>query len=292
MAATSDWRLYQLYMEFGAAQDRRNRVNEAADAYALALYYARRLNDPARVNECRQLVLTRSPNHVAGQAVSAPLFFAQLLMRYPADEVEHMLAGGRPAVAVAEEAPPIDPPPEERTFRRTQTIKPTYEGVAQSSAHHHSEPTFAGGMRPEPRPFVTDDVLLSDADPLDEEPDAPRRKTTVADLSAAVKALAAGSITSGLLLVAYIGYSIYPMVNPVQVRKEAPLDLNDDHKIVVAEDAVASKKVETVAPPPKPAPTAPAKKKQVAASGANTPVSLSNESALKVADRPGEDPSR
>ena len=74
MAATSDWRLYQLYMEFGEAQDRRARVNEAADAYALALYYARRLNDPARINECRQLVLSRSPNHIAGQAVSAPLF--------------------------------------------------------------------------------------------------------------------------------------------------------------------------------------------------------------------------
>ncbi|HVJ81062.1 MAG TPA: hypothetical protein VNC50_08335, partial [Planctomycetia bacterium] len=91
MAASSDWELYQLYMDVGDAQTRRQRLHEAADSYALALYYARRMGDVTRVGHCRELVLARSPNHVAGQSISAPLFYAQLLMRYPADEMQQAL---------------------------------------------------------------------------------------------------------------------------------------------------------------------------------------------------------
>jgi hypothetical protein len=273
MAATSDWRLYQLYMEFGEAQDRRARAIEAADAYALALYYARRLNDPARINECRQLVISRSPNHIGAQQVSAPLFFAQLLMRYPADEVEMMLTGGRPSVAVAEEPPPhVSPPPyQERSFRQTQTIKPTYERVEGDGERHHSEPTFTGMPRNSAASFVSDDVLLSDAG-LTGEDDENRssKRTTVADLSTAVKALAAGTITSGLLLVAYVGYSLYPMMNQRQREAASSGAHASDTKIIVTEESEQLKPAESVTAPP----AAVVKAPPIAEAGANMPVSL------------------
>ena len=298
MAATSDWRLYQLYMEFGEAQDRRARANEAADAYALALYYARRLNDPARINECRQLVLARSPNHIAAQAVSAPLFFAQLLMRYPADEVELALSAGRPGVAVAEEPPPYAqaPPSPERTFRRTQTIKPIYEGIGRNGQHHHAEPTFVGMSQDSATPFVSDDVLLADAGLLDDVDDEVGGKRIYREnLSTAVKALATGTIASGLLLVAYLGYSLYPMMNQMQ-RGASANNSNAPDKVLVADDATppklldAPKKSEdpVVAPPP-PAQAIVAKKTPaIAESGANTPVSLPDEPSAKISAKPSD----
>jgi len=287
MAATSDWRLYQLYMEFGEAQDRRARATEAADAYALALYYARRLNDPARINECRQLVVSRSPNHIAAQQVSAPLFFAQLLMRYPADEVEMMLSGGRPSVAVAEEPPPhVSPPPyQERSFRQTQTIKPTYERVEGDAEHHHSEPTFTGMPRNSTASFVSDDVLLSDAglnDDVDENRSS--KRTTVADLSTAVKALAAGTITSGLLLVAYVGYSLYPMMNQSQRGAASNGALVSDHKIIVTEETEPQKPAENAAAPP----AAVVKAAPIAEAGANMAVSLPDDPEPKLSAKPND----
>jgi len=282
MGATSDWRLYQLYMEFGEAQDRRARPNEAADAYALALYFARRLNDSARIHECRQLVLSRNPNHVAGQAVSAPLFFAQLLMRYPADEVEMMLTAGKqdyssPSVAVAEEEPRVQSQ-SARTFRQAQSVKQSFDGYARTS-HHHTEPSYEGMSRASVRPIIAEDVLLADAGLLDDSDiDESRRRGGLIDFSTAAKALAAGTIASGLLLVAYLGYSLYPVLHQVKGKSSGEPD-----SVIVTEDDS-----QRASDPPRPTSmiqkvnTTPV----VAKAGANTPVSLSEETPPKLSARP------
>lgn len=88
----SDQRLYELYLEFAEANGRRAQTGEAADAYSLALYYARRLGDAEKIDHCRDQVAQLNPNHILSHQTSAPLFFAQLLMRYPADEVQHALS--------------------------------------------------------------------------------------------------------------------------------------------------------------------------------------------------------
>jgi hypothetical protein len=288
MAATSDWRLYQLYLEFGEAQDRRGRTGEAADAFALALYYARRMNDSARIHECRQLVLARNPNHVAGQAVSAPLFFAQLLMRYPADEVELALSTGRPqtpSVAVADDVPDVEPRSEDRTFRQARSARPSFDDFAQT-VHHHAEPTFEGMPRSTPRPVVADDVLLADAGLLDEgKGDALNKRMSLGDFSTAVKAFAAGSIASGLLLVAYLGYSLYPMLNHIKAERGG---FRGDDTIIVTDDDAGRNVERQVVEPPKtppavveraPAPT------PIPEAGANMAVRLSSEPATTITSR-------
>jgi len=285
MAATSDWRLYQLYMEFGEAQDQRGRSPEAADAYALALYYARRLNDAARIHECRQLVLERNPNHVAGQAVSAPLFFAQLLMRYPADEVELALTGGRSEtsarVAVADEIPSAEARPE-RTFRQAHAAKPRFDHASMS--RHHAEPSFDGYSTSHGRGEVDGDVLLADAGLLDDRDNG--SKSAIPDLSAALKALAAGTIASGLLLVAYAGYSLYPMINKMnaQVREpEGSFVVTDDSDPPKPTEAASSSPIAT----PQSAPTiVVAKPAPIPEAGANTPVSIPDEPPPKVSALP------
>jgi hypothetical protein len=289
MSATPDWRLYQLYMEFGEAQDRRSRQGEAADAYALALYFARRLNDPARIHECRQLVLSRNPNHVAAQAVSAPLFFAQLLMRYPADEVEMMLTAGKqeyssPTVAVAEEEPIVQTQNTGRTFRQAQAAKPSFDGFART-AHHHSEPTYEGMSRTSVRPIIAEDVLLADAGLLDDpETDDRRGRSSISDLSTAAKALAAGTIASGLLLVAYLGYTLYPVFH--QMKSGRGSDGSADSIIFAEDDSpkVVDPPSQTT-PAPKPIFAQPIVK-EAAKSGANTPVSLADEPPTKLTARP------
>lgn len=86
--ATSDQRLQQLYLDLAQMQAGYGDPNRAADAYALALYYARRRGDVTLASECREQVRRHNPRHVIARDGSAPLFFAQLLLRYPADEVE------------------------------------------------------------------------------------------------------------------------------------------------------------------------------------------------------------
>lgn len=287
MAATSDWRLYQLYMEFGEAQDHRARPSEAADAYALALYFARRLNDPARIQECRKLVLARNPNHVAAQAVSAPLFFAQLLMRYPADEVEMMLTSDRPessgpTVAVAEEEPVIHTQ-NARTFRQAQSVKPTYESFARSH-HHHSEPTFEGMARARVRPIIEDDVLLADAGLLDDDSDQQGRRS-LADLPTAAKALAAGAIASGLLLIAYLGYSLYPIMHRMEAKGGS--GRSGDAIVVTEDDSPSVKEPPQQSDPPMN--VNPKTPRVIAKAGANTPIRLSPEPPPKLSARPVED---
>lgn len=91
MSARSKEELQTLYFELGDALAREGRLAEAADVYAIAMYYARRTGNQSLAELCREQVLTCHPNHVGAREESAPLFFAQLLMRYPAEDAQRRL---------------------------------------------------------------------------------------------------------------------------------------------------------------------------------------------------------
>lgn len=107
MSMSTDQQLFDLYMELAETQHPRGRRNEAADAYALCVYYARRLGNPELAEHCRRLVRECHPHHVIAQEYSAPLFFAQLLMRYPAEDAQETLF----MIRKAESAPAPAPEP-------------------------------------------------------------------------------------------------------------------------------------------------------------------------------------
>jgi hypothetical protein len=91
MSSSSDQQLHTLYWDLAELHCVGGRRSEAADHFALALYYARRMSNAERVEAARRRVVECSPQHLAAREVSAPLFFAQLLIRYPADEAAHSL---------------------------------------------------------------------------------------------------------------------------------------------------------------------------------------------------------
>ena len=91
MSARSKEELQTLYFELGDALARAGQLPEAADSYAIAMYYARRTGNQSLADLCREQVLACHPNHVGGREESAPLFFAQLLMRYPAEDAQRRL---------------------------------------------------------------------------------------------------------------------------------------------------------------------------------------------------------
>lgn len=105
MSISTDQQLFDLYAELAETQQSRGRRNEAADAYALCVYYARRLGNPELAEHCRQLVRECHPHHVIALEYSAPLFFAQLLMRYPAEDAQETLY----MIRKSESAPPPAP---------------------------------------------------------------------------------------------------------------------------------------------------------------------------------------
>jgi hypothetical protein len=86
MAGTSKEELQSIYFELADFKARAGQLPEAADCYALALYYARRVGNQPLADLCKEQILACHPNHVAVRENNAPLFFAQLLMRYPAEE--------------------------------------------------------------------------------------------------------------------------------------------------------------------------------------------------------------
>lgn len=95
MATKCDEQLHDVYMSLGAAQAGQGQIAEAADAYALALYYAKRIGSEALVEKCRRLILAFDAKHMGAQAKVAPLYFAQLLIRYPVDRARQMLKNGQ-----------------------------------------------------------------------------------------------------------------------------------------------------------------------------------------------------
>jgi hypothetical protein len=92
MAGTSKEELQSIYFELADFKARAGQLPEAADCYALALYYARRVSNQPLADLCREQILACHPHHVAVRENNAPLFFAQLLMRYPAEECSAELA--------------------------------------------------------------------------------------------------------------------------------------------------------------------------------------------------------
>ncbi|MBX9652961.1 hypothetical protein K2Y11_05005 [bacterium] len=86
MSAGSKEELQSLYFELGDALAQKGQLADAADSYALAMYYAKRGGNSALADLCREQILICHPNHVVIRENSAPLFYAQLLMRYPSDE--------------------------------------------------------------------------------------------------------------------------------------------------------------------------------------------------------------
>lgn len=84
--------LQSLYFDLGNALASRSMLPQAADAYALAMYYARRAGNSTLADHCREQILVCQPDHIAAREASAPLFFAQLLMRYPAGYARNRLA--------------------------------------------------------------------------------------------------------------------------------------------------------------------------------------------------------
>ena len=91
MSAGSKEELQSLYFEFGDALAQKGQLADAADSYALAMYYAKRGGNSALADLCREQILVCHPNHVVIRENNAPLFYAQLLMRYPADESKAQL---------------------------------------------------------------------------------------------------------------------------------------------------------------------------------------------------------
>lgn len=102
---SSDIELHGLYLEFADAQRGVGQMARAADSYALALYYAKRIGDVARVRRCREQVAVCNPDHVVCRESSAPLFFAQLLLRYPPEEVAERLEAMKSGVWLADNDP-------------------------------------------------------------------------------------------------------------------------------------------------------------------------------------------
>lgn len=102
---SSDVELHGLYLEFADAQRGVGQMARAADSYALALYYAKRLGDVTRVRRCREQVALCNPDHVVCRESSAPLFFAQLLLRYPPEEVAERLEAMKSGVWLADTDP-------------------------------------------------------------------------------------------------------------------------------------------------------------------------------------------
>ena len=255
MSASADRQLFQLYMELGDAQTQRQRPQEAADAYGLALYYARRTGDAFAVQRCRELVLARSPNHVAGQAISAPLFFAQLLMRYPADEAAQALAELRGGGVAAPPLPPaafnLDIGPSGEPARGGDLGKPPFPGATATNfeAHHVFD---LGGPMPAPR----EDFHLREAGLLEDRA-APRRGAR----SAALDVLSYLAIAVGVGGGVFFATRLYPTLAGIDFsRALRPLE-TPTPAAAPAREAPVPKKItpepptapaETVAPPPKP----------------------------------------
>lgn len=289
MASASDARLYQLYFDFGTVQQQRNRPSEAADAFALALYYARRLGDTHRVSQCRELVLERNPNHLGAQPVSAPLFFAQLLMRYPVDEVEQALAFSTPANQMTasstatfgetyrpESIAGVRPPMPNLAQDPSSTGNRTGIQIGPFEAHHvlNIRSQSIGSTHAEQPVTGTDDFLIEESGVLDHDDDFTARSvpTTLLDW------LARGTIVFGVIVLTYLAAELYPRLRNIDTRQwvrslsQEPSEL----LLVVDEEAEATTRKNNDVDIPKPSPVEalPKKLPPVIVAGANSSISL------------------
>lgn len=80
--------LFDLYIRAGEHLIAIGQKKRAADAFALALYYATELTNPQAQQYCRQRIVHCDSGHPAAQMPPPPLVFAQLLMSFPAEVAE------------------------------------------------------------------------------------------------------------------------------------------------------------------------------------------------------------
>lgn len=254
MTTSSDQHLYQLYSDLGDAQSAHGDKAAAADAYALALYYARRMSNDALASLCRRKVVENNPHHVAAQQTSAPLHFAQLLMRYPADEAEKMLVRLRqspqPAMAAVpspfeittafsmqtgglEEEPSLFQPPTKMEEQVTQptidlpkpTVKPQapvlpfqhrpeMPSVDQFEQHHVFD-LGSGEMGSRAQSLRVTEEFLQPNTPAA----AASREDESSELAMAIHFAAICAVIVGLVSIGFFAVQMYPSLSRVNLER-------------------------------------------------------------------------
>lgn len=270
MAASSDLQLHQLYLELGEAHASRHRSHEAADAYALSMYYARRVGDDLRVRRCRELIAACNPNHVSVQTTSAPLFFAQLLMRYPADEVERTLAAlktDRAAGGTATLAHPELPPlPAYRGYRGGDYAAPN-RPVAVAVENHHALELHDASVR-RPRAGAVDDLVLGDADWPARSP----RLELPTPIQKVINFFSLMTILGCMGLIGFFGYTLFPVLWTLNVDRMVGRFLGEERDATPLAPLNLIDPEQADAAAPKPAgPHSAAEPARVAVGKANTP---------------------
>ena len=231
MGANSDQQFYGLYMELAGALACRERSAEATDAYALALYYARRMGNRPLVDFCRGMIAEHNPSHVACRESSAPLFFAQLLMRYPIEKAHAMLADLKDeaddetapfgsVIPFESPAPATDEPsaavPIKPYFSLGDPTVPENRGsrATRERSHHH---------RPAP-PTPDRTIDLRSRRPVSSvaRPKRAPRSAVGAPPSLGSRALHAFSVLLvgvGLVAIAFFGAALAPRVNRTEIGR-------------------------------------------------------------------------
>ncbi len=121
MTAKSTSDLYELYEKLGNLLEQRRRGKDAADFLALAIYYARQEKHDAKTHELTERIRVLNPNHVLLRDPKSPLFFAQLLMRYPADEAERICTTLE-RQPIPEPVLPPAPPPKPKPIETSRAV--------------------------------------------------------------------------------------------------------------------------------------------------------------------------
>lgn len=248
---TSDQQLHELYLELAEIQANHGKAAEAADHFALAMYYARRMGNAAKVSACKERIVACHPTHVAAHESSAPLFFAQLLIRYPADEAAQTLSLLRraglatsamkpapataPAVEFVAEATPawMASPPESGPapasffgdlgtgsgpsvdWTAPHAARPAAHAAAISSLHleNHHLYDLGAATRPAAGRLVDDYMAKEQLFPPSKS-----RITEVGFWGSAIHVLGVFAILVGTSAVGFFGYELYPKLSRFDVR--------------------------------------------------------------------------
>jgi hypothetical protein len=200
MVDNYDRQLFRIYYQMAEVYAQSGRSAEAADGYALALYYARRLEDHKAEQECRTLVARHHPRHVAAGDKAEPLFFAQLLIRYPADEAQQFLqsysdrrrqsASARSSYTVIASAAPFSPslgvittqPQPQGSIPALNTTVAVADGPGPTFTNPAPQPALAFEMAPttpKNEPIVEQPSVLTHNDTITPTAPSPTAPATI-----------------------------------------------------------------------------------------------------------------
>ncbi|QDU64052.1 hypothetical protein Pan216_49400 [Planctomycetes bacterium Pan216] len=164
MVVRDDQRLHELYKQLGEHQAAQGQTSEAADSYALALYFAHRTRRPDLVAYCRIQVAQLNPDHVLVREESAPLLNAQLLLRIPPQKAEGLLAKlKQQPLTTTPETTALPEPAPAALMAATASVQETStsEQLAAATPVTGIEPTpAAGGMPAAPEPASEPDDMM------------------------------------------------------------------------------------------------------------------------------------